>query len=718
MMNRFVYSCFCVFLALCGSACPSLFCDECADSDLMRDLLIVDYWNQRLAERFPVMYNYVFSGGYFAMPSARMGADGEIGLGYAYVPPYRNYNLRCQILGNVEITGSYRVFHGVEDPVLSKYGFGDFSDKGANFKLAILHPEDSDYKLPGLAFGIEDFMGTKGFHARYVVLTQVFLEQNLELTLGWGAGRFKGFFGGGSWMPFRRTDWRWLRPLCISAEYDCIPYHDETIEKHPKGRVKKTPINMGVKYRLGDYVDLSLAYMRGDALAFSVSGYYNWGYTKGFLPKIEDPLPYKAPVNFEPLGIHRSEESLIAELTFAFGDQGLTMLDAYLSYNDCNEKVLRLGVLNETYMLEQQVRERLNALISSLIPSDIADVVVVIYSEGFPIQEYHYHMDWVRLLSAKEICSFEFNMFTPMTEVTPIDPCTSSQIFYRKRGLYNFEVSPETHTLFGSSRGKFKYALGLQAAFNGFLWQDIYYNILVGWTFATNMSKVNDYDILNPSQLPNVNTDAVNYYKHRGLSLDEAYLQKNWNLGKGFYARLSAGYFQESYGGAATELLYYPVHSPFAISIEGAVLKKRKYTGIGFSNTIRQMVGYRPTYHKFLGSQYFVSLYYDWEWAHLDFKVQAGKFLANDWGVRNEISRYFPSGLRLTVWYTLTNGNDKINGKTYYDKGVGFSMPLDIFYTRSERSRWSNYLSAWLRDVGYQSMTGLGLYELINDQRQ
>jgi hypothetical protein len=47
-----------------------------------------------------------------------------------------------------------------------------------------------------------------------------------------------------------------------------------------------------------------------------------------------------------------------------------------------------------------------------------------------------------------------------------------------------------------------------------------------------------------------------------------------------------------------------------------------------------------------------------------------------------------------------------------------FSIPFDIFYTYSERTRWNYGMSAWLRDVGVQSMSGLHLYELINDQRQ
>ena len=74
------------------------------------------------------------------MPSARMGKEGEIGIGYSHVPPYRNYNIRFQLFKNFELIGNYRIFHHIKDPVLSQYGFGDFSDKGINFKYALFLP--------------------------------------------------------------------------------------------------------------------------------------------------------------------------------------------------------------------------------------------------------------------------------------------------------------------------------------------------------------------------------------------------------------------------------------------------------------------------------------------------------------------------------------------------------------------------------------------------
>lgn len=686
--------------------------------DLFQDLLIVDFWNKQLNDRMPVTYDHFLQGGYFIMPSARMGSEGEIGGGFSYVPPYRNYNFRVQLIDRLEVSCNYRIFIGVDDPILTPLGFGDMSDKGANVKFALFHPEDSGYTLPGIAFGFQDFMGTRNFKSSYIVLTHVFLKQNLEMSLGYGAQRIKKWFGGILWMPFRQTDYKYLQNLSLAAEYDAIPYKNHEIEKHPKGRVKKSAINFGFKYRLWDHFDFSLSYIRGCKLAVSASTFYNFGATQGFVPKIDDTLPYQAPVNIEPLGLRRPEEVMVQELVYAFCEQGFELLETWLSYDCQCKKVLRLRIINSTYRLEQDVRTRLNHLLAYLIPTDIDFVIVIIESEGFPVQEYHFNMEYVNAYGSKKKGAPELKILSPICEVSPIG-CEETLLFKKERDWWNFEVLPKTNTFFGSTKGKFKYSLGFNAGFNGFLPGDIYYSILFGVTLFSNLEGLSSIDRLNPSQLINVRTDIIRYLQKKGFTIDEFYFQRKWNLGKGWFSRIALGNFEEEYGGIATEFLYYPVHSYWAIGFEGALLRKRTIRGLGYTGRIRKLKGFVITHRKFpFGSQVFLDFYYDWRQAKIDLKLKAGKFLANDVGARFEVSRKFDSGLRITFWYTYTNAHDKINGHIYHDKGISFTMPLDIFYTYSDRNKWNYGLSAWLRDVGISAYTGHELYYLIQDERE
>ncbi len=688
-------------------------------NNLLNDLIIVDYWNQHINDRFPVTYNNFLQGGYFIMPSARMGEDGEIGSGYTNNPPYRSWNLRVQLTRFLEVTGNYRIFTGVDDPILSPLGFGDFSDKGANIKISLFRPEDSQYELPGLAIGFDDIIGTRNFMARYIVATKVFLKQNMELSIGYGEQRIHGFFGGFSWMPWRKyKKIPWLQGVTLAVEFDATPYKSEKIEKHPAGRVKKSPFNLGLKYRLWNHIDLSVSYIRGNAVAYSASGFYNFGQTKGILPKIEDPLPYSSPVNLQPLSPLRSENVLVQDLLYAFRDQGIEFLAAWTAYNDCLKKTLRLSIYNGCYRQECVLRERITHVLAALVPNDYEEVIVIIESEGFPIQEYKFYTTYLRDYLYDNMCDAELAVLSPLQEVTFKEPYTETLLFEIDRRDLCFEFYPRIHTFFGSSKGKFKYTLGIGAAINGYLPWNILYSVKFGIS-PFNDINFQDVDRLNPSQLINVRTDVFRYYRQKNLALDEAYLQKNWTLGKGWYTKLAAGYFEEEYAGAATEILYYPLDWNFAWGVEGALFLKRKYTGLGFTRKVRKLHGFIPHYyHHFIGAQYFLDLYFDWRYTELTLKAQVGKFLANDFGARFEISRYFPSGLQINIWYTVTNGHDHINGRTYYDKGIGFSMPLDMFLCCSDRDRWGNSMSAWLRDVGVQAETGLHLYNLIREQRE
>lgn len=703
------------------SLCSANFADTCnrsSQEDLVNDLITVEKINQRLAERMPVLYNHLLQGGYWSMPSARMGQPGEISLGYASVPPYRLWNLRCQLLEHLELSGNYRIFRGIDDPILTPCGFGDFADKGANLKLSLLHPEDSDYSLPGFAIGLEDFIGTRAFKSGYIVFTQVFLDQDMELSLGYGKKRIRGWFGGLHWMPFRRCSWKSLQSLAFAAEYDATAYKSHRREPHPKGRVKRTALNVGLKYRLWDYFDCSLSYIRGDKWAFSISGFYNFGTTQGFVPKFDDSLPYRAPVNIEPLGALRPELVLVQDLVYAFRGQGFEILESWLSFNDDGGKVLRLRIQNNVYNRECEVRTRLDHLAAYLMPSNLFEIIIGIDCEGMLIQEYHYSMSVLRSYASREIGPYELKVLSPLCEASFPNHCTDWRLFKRADEIFCPDLLPKTYGCFGSSRGKFKYALGAQAVASGYLPGNFYYTTVLGCLPFQNIRDVKDVDLLNPSQLINVRTDVVRYYQQKGITLDEAYLQKAWNVGTAIYGRLSAGYLEVEYGGLAGELLYYPLKSSWAVGLEAALLKKRKFNSwLGFENKIRKLDGFKPTYRKFIGSQFFLNVYWEWAQARIDFRAKLGKFLANDWGIRYEVSRYFSSGLRVTLWYTRTNGHDKINGETYYDKGIAFTMPLDVFYTCCDRGVWGYGMSAWLRDVGVSAYTGQELYYLINDQR-
>lgn len=646
------------------------------------------------------------------MPSGRMPPGGTLGFGYARVPPYNLWGLSFQYFDHIELSLNYRIYTGITDKVFGHEGFGDEAERIGNLKFAFNLPGDGLDAFPTFAIGADDFIGTRRFSSEYIVMTKSWLNANLETTLGWGRKRIKGFFGGVAWTPLRQTELPVLKDLSLLAEYDAFNYKRHAHE-HPKGRKVKTRINGGLAYVLGDTLQLSVSSLRGTEVAASGSLRYPLGTSEGFIPKSKEPLLYKSPVDTEPLGVMRPDKEFVHELGYALGEQGLDLYRVYLSQNG----ELWIKIINNMYREEPIVRERLQRVLAAITPSNIKKITVVIEADGVLCQAYTFRTEDLYRYRQGEATGFEMATLSPM--VNPIGHPSDAETLYRRhKEVWLLTFCPRIQTFFGSSKGKLKYNLSLIATPEGYIFDDIYYEAQAGYNIISSMQHLGSVDRLNPSQLPNVRTDTIKYYQTNTVSLEMAYLQKSWNFGStGLYYRLAAGYFEPAYGGGATELLFYPANWNFAVGAEEATVWKRRYKGIAFTHKIRRLHGHKARYQDFIGVQYFLNLYYTLKPWDLDLNVRIGQFLAKDRGVRFQVSRWFPSGVNVTLWYTITNGHDKVNHTIYHDKGFIFSIPIDFLLRQSSRTYFGYAMAAWLRDVGAIADTGRTLYRTIRLER-
>lgn len=685
-------------------------------ADLFDDLQCVQEIDAQLCDRLPLLSNHLLQGGYINMPSARMAREGNMALAYSHVPPYTHWNGRVQPLCNLEITGSYRIFRDYTDPVLSPFGFGDFSDRGLNCKLSVIQPEDTEWLFPGVAIGVDDFLGTKGFEAEYIVATHVFPCYNFECSIGYGSKRLHGFFGGAAWTPFRQCC-NYFSGLTLCAEYDSIDYSDPSREPHPDGREQKHALNFGLKYRLWDIFQFSVSQIRGQETAASVAYDYDFGQSCGWFIKSSDPLPYSGPQDNSPLAFSRGELDLVESLVQPFCEQGFDILGASLISSDCGCKSLRLNVLNEHWPYECQVRRRLSTLLAALAPSDIICIIVVLEAEGFPSHEYVFRRQALDIYQRGCMCEFELDTLSPKRDVCPVDSWYCQEIFCPRRCRFTWEILPRTAAFFGSSTGKFQYSLGITAGIQGYIYGDIMYRFYAGQSTFKSFKALGGMDIMNPSQLVNVRSDLGLYWNGSEPRIDELYLQKSWALGCGRFARLAVGHFEVAFGGIAAEFLYAPVNCDWAVGVEYAELRKRDYTGIDFETNLRRFVGFTPVYEKYYPRQAFLNFYYQCTPLGLDLEINAGQFLARDLGARLLLKRRFWNGTTIGVWYTPTDGGDRVNGKRYHDKGILIKLPIHLFRDRSDRDVWEYGISAWLRDVGARADTGKRLYQTLQNER-
>ncbi len=688
---------------------------EMESSSLFQDLEVVYQVDKKINDALPVFYNFFMMGGYYNMPSARMNKEGFASTGAAIPPPYNIYGLNVQPFPRLELSVNYLMYKGILEPGFGSEGFGDDAERMGNIKLGILTPAEDLPFLPLISIGAQDFIGTKRFNAQYIAATQTWLEQNLELTLGWGNGRLKGFFGGAAWSPFRKSRYFW-KNTTLQAEYDANDYKNNPGE-HEKGRSVTSRLNAGLSLTVFDSLQLSVSSVRGEKIAAAASLRYPLGTSSGFFSKVDDPKMYKSPVDTEPLGICRPEEVMAQELAYAFSDQGLDLYSVFLEINK-GKKELWMKVVNNRYRDHNLVKERIQDILAALIPSDVEAVTVVIEATALSCQSYRFRVKDLYNYRLGIIGSFELQALSSMKEAG-VQPTTyeSLLLFQRSKPIWLFTARPRLISFFGNTSGKFKYNVGLIAAPEGYLFNDVYYKTQVSYSVISNTSGMTGVDRLNPSHMIVVRSDSMKYYQSNTVHLEQAFVQKSWNLGKGLFYRLATGYFEVAYGGAATEFLYYPVNSPFAIGLEFATVWKRQYDGLSFFHKVKKFDGTKVRHVPFTGYQVFLDLHYDFKPLALDFTITAGQFLARDKGARFEVCRYFQNGVRFALWYSLTNANEELNGHRYHDKGFAFLIPLDMFMKQSSRNYVGYAMSAWLRDQAAQADTGKKLYSILSEER-
>ena len=276
-------------------------------------------------------------------------------------------------------------------------------------------------------------------------------------------------------------------------------------------------------------------------------------------------------------------------------------------------------------------------------------------------------------------------------------------------------LSPRFESFVGTGKRKFKYDLGLKADFDGFLPLDTFYDLQFSYNVVPARHVGLDADML--THLPIVLTDYVDYRRVRNFALDRLYLQKNWNMGGGWFGRLAGGYFQINYAGLGGEILLYPARAYFGMGL-GDTAAQRNFTGLGFQNKLREFKNGRFIFIPYTTlQQYFLSFYADIPQWRCGAKASVGGFLASDKGLRLEATRYFESGLRLTGWWTITNAYDNVQLR-FDNHGIAIELPLDLFFRCSSRRVWNYGTAAWFRDAGAFIPVGKSLFDIVNRERR
>ncbi|MCX7196841.1 MAG: YjbH domain-containing protein, partial [Proteobacteria bacterium] len=230
--------------------------------------------------------------GLLQTPSARMQPTGFFGFTVSRTAPYTHGTVSLQPLQWLEVAFRYsNLGTQLYGPAIA--GDQSFKDKSIDVKALLW---DETASLPALAVGFRDVTGTGLFSGEYLVASKRTGAFDWSLGLGWGylgargnlpnplgsgdrptvdfgqGGNFSfgtyfrgrtSLFGGVQW----QTPWS---PLVLKLEYDGNDYQREPFDARFEQR---SPFNVGVVYRVGPNLNLTLGYERGDRimLGFSIN---------------------------------------------------------------------------------------------------------------------------------------------------------------------------------------------------------------------------------------------------------------------------------------------------------------------------------------------------------------------------------------------------------------------------------------------------------------
>ena len=96
-----------------------------------------------------------------------------------------------------------------------------------------------------------------------------------------------------------------------------------------------------------------------------------------------------------------------------------------------------------------------------------------------------------------------------------------------------------------------------------------------------------------------------------------------------------------------------------------------------------------------------------------DIEVNAGRYLAGDWGVTTTISRKFGSGWEVGGYATLTDVPFDVFGEGSFDKAIYVSIPIDWIISSPTKTKRRLTLRPITRDGGANLASARSLYRVI-----
>jgi hypothetical protein len=262
----------------------------------------------------------------------------------------------------------------------------------------------------------------------------------------------------------------------------------------------------------------------------------------------------------------------------------------------------------------------------------------------------------------------------------------------------SWDVRPALRSHIGGPDGLYLYQIWMAFSASA----ELYRGVLVNSTFGKNIySTLDEITLISDSLLPHVRSDLKRYNEEGEdgniIRLQTEYLfqpAENW------FARASAGLFEQMFGGVGGEVMYRPYGSRLALSIDVNRVQQRDY------DQRLDFLDYRVTTGH-------LNVYYKMPFMGLLGEIHAGQFLAGDRGAQFAVVREFDSGIAVGAWATFTNVSAEEFGEGSFDKGLYMRIPFEAFLATSTLRGGSLSFRPLTRDGGQLLLMQHRLYGIV-----
>lgn len=662
--------------------------------------------------------SYGNPGGLIDMPTAEMARDAEVGLAVTSFDNFTRTTLSFQI--TKRLTGSFR-YTATQD---LNPAFGTYYDRSFDLKFRLL--DESEW-MPAVAIGLRDFIGTNVDAGEFIVATKS-LGERLRVTtgIGWGRlGSYGSVFSTGNRSPFSFATAgnggtispdEWFRgdaaffggaSFAINEKLSAaLEYSSDGYDLAESAGIidRDSPWNVALTYTVTDELTVRAFALHGTEIGATVS--VNFNPRRSVIPGGIEVAPL--PVAVRP---DKSERDLGWTLEPQRSEEVKDTLDESLDQAELDLEGIRLEgtsahvvIRNARYDAVSQALGRTLRSMSRELPASVEHFHVTLLRNGMPVNTMTFRRsDLERLENAPARDALAVATFTDPLRFSDM-PTPLPGTFPR----YEWRVGPYLSASFFDPDNSVRADVGIRvgaAAHFGRGW------VVSGSVTQKIAGNLDNIARTSNSVLPRVRSDVALFFETNEPVLERLTIAKFARVAPDFYGRVSAGYLERMYAGVSAEILWKPVDSRLALGAEVNAVNWREYDG-GFGLRSRDSAG--RTLPEINGH---VSAYYDFG-NGFHAQLDAGRYLAGDWGATLSIDREFANGWRIGAFATRTDVSASRFGEGSFDRGIRFTIPFSWILGSPSKQQSKATLRPLTRDGGQRLNIEDRLYSVVRGAHQ